>query len=214
MKLALVIELRSVSKTYGAVRALVGVTCRFGPGQPTVVRGPNGSGKSTLLGIVGTLSKATSGVVDHGELGRTRAAIRRRLGWVGHESLCYPDLTGRENIELAARLHGENMQDAFIRAAARFDLGGFADRAVRTYSRGQRQRVALARALVHRPQLLLLDEPTTGLDAQATERLLGVVREEVGRGAWVVVVTHDMVFAQGLGAREVVLERGRVVGSG
>jgi heme exporter protein A len=212
--MATVIELRSVSKTYGAVRALVGVSCRFEPGQTTVVRGPNGSGKSTLLAIVGTLSKATSGVVDHGELGRSRAAIRQRLGWVGHESLCYPDLTGRENIELAARLHGENVVDAYIRAAARFDLGSFADRAVRTYSRGQRQRVALARALVHRPRLLLLDEPTTGLDAQATERLLGVVREEVGRGAAVVVVTHDVTFAQALGAREIVLERGRVVTSG
>jgi heme exporter protein A len=206
-----VIELRGVSKTYGPVRALANVTCRFEAGQPTVVRGPNGSGKSTLLAIVGTLSKATAGVVDHGELGGSRAAIRRRLGWVGHESLCYPDLTGRQNIELAARLHGVNVEDAFIRAAARFDLTAFANRAVRTYSRGQRQRVALARALVHRPRLLLLDEPTTGLDAQATERLVGVVREEVASGASVIVVTHDVAFASALGAREVVLERGRVV---
>jgi heme ABC exporter ATP-binding subunit CcmA len=206
-----VIELRSVSKTYGAVRALVGVSCRFEAGRTMVVRGPNGSGKSTLLAIVATLSKATSGVVDHGELGRTREAIRRRLGWVGHDSLCYPDLTGRENIELAARLHGQNVKDAFVRAAARFDLGAFAERPVRTYSRGQRQRVALARALVHRPRLLLLDEPTTGLDAAATERLLAVVREEVAGGAAVVVVTHDAAFAQSLGAGTIGLERGRVV---
>jgi heme exporter protein A len=194
-----VIELRSVSKTYGAVRALVGVSCRFEAGRATVVRGPNGSGKSTLLAIVGTLSKATSGVVDHGGLGRSRDAIRRRLGWVGHESLCYPDLTGRENIELAARLHGENVKDAFNRAAARFDLTAFADRAVRTYSR------------VHRPRLLLLDEPTTGLDAAATARLVGVVKEEVAGGAAMVVVTHDAAFAEALEAHTIALERGRVV---
>ncbi len=205
------VELRNVTKTYGAVRALVGVSCRFEPGHVSVIRGPNGSGKSTLLGIVGTLTKATSGQVDHGPLGRRRAEVRRTLGWVGHDSLCYPDLSGRENIELAARLHGCDPDAAFQRASERFDLGGFAARPVRTYSRGQRQRVALARALVHDPRLLLLDEPTTGLDAVAAERLTAVVREEAQRGVTVVVVTHDAAFYEALGADLIALERGRRV---
>ena len=205
------VELRNVTKTYGPVRALVGVSCRFEPGRVSVVRGPNGSGKSTLLGIVGTLTRATSGRVDHGPLGSRRAEVRKTLGWVGHESLCDPDLTGRENIELAAHLHGCDAGAAFRRAEERFEVGAFAGRAVRTYSRGQRQRIALARALVHEPRLLLLDEPTTGLDVAAVERLIGVVRDEANRGVTVLVVTHDAAFSDALSADIILLERGRRV---
>jgi heme ABC exporter ATP-binding subunit CcmA len=208
------VELRNVTKTYGPVRALVGVSCRFEAGRVTVVRGPNGSGKSTLLSVVATLTRPTSGVVDHGALGGGRAAVRRTLGWVGHESLCYPDLTGRENIELAARLHGRDAAQAYVRAVERFDLGAFGDRPFRTYSRGQRQRVALGRALVHEPRLLLLDEPTTGLDTQGAARLRAVVSEEARRGAVVVVVTHDDAFAGAMGGPVVTLDRGRIVSGG
>src|SRR5258708_25139521 len=87
------VVLRNVTKTYGPVRALASVSCVLAPGVVTVVRGPNGSGKSTLLAIVGTLTRPTSGVVDHGLFGQRRSIIRRTLGWVGHESLCYLDLS-------------------------------------------------------------------------------------------------------------------------
>jgi heme exporter protein A len=137
--------------------------------------------------------------------------VRRTLGWLGHDSLCYPDLTGRENIELAARLHGRDPRVAYTRAVERFDLRGFGERPVRTYSRGQRQRVALARALVHEPRLLLLDEPTTGLDSSSAAKLVDVVREEVARGAAVVVVTHDTGFEDAVASEVVTLERGRRV---
>jgi ABC-type multidrug transport system ATPase subunit len=203
------VALRNVTKAYGAVRALVGVSCDFRPGQIAVIRGPNGAGKSTLLAIVGTLTRPTSGSIDHGDLGRRRAIVRRTLGWVGHESLCYLDLTGKQNIVLAARLHGCDADAAFRRAAERFGLGSFADRPVRTYSRGQRQRVALARALVHEPRLLLLDEPTAGLDQSSTQRLGEIAREEAARGAVVVVVTHDTTFGDALGGASLTLERGR-----
>jgi heme ABC exporter ATP-binding subunit CcmA len=205
------VELAGVSKTFGAVRALAGVGATFDAGRVSVVRGANGSGKSTLLAIVATLARPTSGRVDHGALGRRRDDVRASLGWVGHESLCYAELSGRENVELAARLYGCEPTEAFARASRRFDLGAFADRAVRTYSRGQRQRVALARALVHGPRLLLLDEPTTGLDVDATARLAAVIREEAERGAIVVVVTHDAVFSDAVADHVVELERGRVV---
>jgi len=206
-----VVELRNVTKTYGPVRALVGVSCRFEAGEVSVVRGANGSGKSTLLALVGTLTRASSGTVDHGELGARRAVVRCTLGWLGHESLCYPDLTGRQNIELAARLQGRDPAHAFGRAVERFALEAFVERPVRTYSRGQRQRVALARALVHEPRLLLLDEPTTGLDPAGTERVRAVVGEEAERGAVVVVVSHDGAFVDAVGGHVVTLERGRVV---
>jgi heme exporter protein A len=205
------VALVAVTKTFGAVRALAGVSATFRSGCVSVVRGANGSGKSTLLGIVGTLSRPTSGRVDHGSLGRTRAEVRARLGWLGHESLCYPELSGRENVELAARLRGCDPSEAFARARERFDLGAFAERPVRTYSRGQRQRVALARALVHSPKLLLLDEPTTGLDAASASQLVGVVREEARAGGVVVVVTHDAELTREVADEVVTLERGRVV---
>jgi heme exporter protein A len=210
-KTSRVIELRGVTKTFGPVRALVGVSATLEAGKVTVVRGENGSGKSTLLAIVGTLARPSSGDVSHGELGSSREEVRATLGWVGHESLAYPDLSGRENIELAARLYGLDAPAAFSRVAERFDLGSFADRPVRTYSRGQRQRVALARALVHAPRLLLLDEPTTGLDARSVERLRRVVKAEAERGAVVVIVTHDAGFASEVRDAEIELARGRVV---
>jgi heme exporter protein A len=208
---AAAVELRNVTKTYGPVRALVGVSCRFEAGVVSVVRGPNGSGKSTLLALVGTLTRVSSGTVDHGELGARRAVVRATLGWLGHESLCYPDLTGRQNIELAARLQGRDAGAAFTRAVERFGLDVFVERPVRTYSRGQRQRVALARALVNDPRLLLLDEPTTGLDQGGAERVRLVVGEEAQRGAVVVVVSHDAAFVDAIGGHVVTMERGRVV---
>ncbi len=172
--------------------------------------GGNGSGKSTLLGILGTLSRPTSGTVSHGQLGRGREAVRRELGWLGHDALCYGDLSGRENIELAARLYGVDATQAFESARARFQLGAFAERMLRTYSRGQRQRVALARALAHAPGLVLLDEPTTGLDRDGISLLERVVREEAERGAVVIVVTHDDAFATRIADERLLLERGEV----
>jgi ABC-type multidrug transport system ATPase subunit len=205
------VELRAVTKTYGAVRALVSATARFDFGRVGVVRGENGSGKSTLLAVVGTLARPTSGTITYGSLGTTRRDVRRSAGWLGHESLCYPELTGRESIELAARLTGIDPKGAFLEASERFGLAAFAERPLRTYSRGQRQRVALARATVHRPMLLLLDEPTTGLDERSVATMTTAVRDEAARGAVVVVVTHDDGFARAVADDEVRLERGRVV---
>lgn len=205
------VELQNVTKTFGPVRALVGVSATFRAGRVSVVRGANGSGKSTLLSIAGTLARPTSGEVKHPGIGDRASEVRRRMGWLGHESLCYPELSGRENIELAARLYGCDAAASYARARARFDLDVFAERPLRTYSRGQRQRVALARALVHSPRLLLLDEPTTGLDAATTARLTAVIREEASRGAVVLVVTHDAAFAAAVRDDEIELERGRVI---
>jgi heme exporter protein A len=204
------VRLSHISKSFGNVRAVVDVTLEVEPGAIVVIEGPNGSGKSTLLGILGTLIRPTSGKIDYGKLGRTRDDVRSRLGWLGHDTLCYPDLTGRENVELAARLAGADVAAAWKRSAERFSLGEFSSRPMRTASRGQRQRIALARALVHQPDLLLLDEPSTGLDKASVERVETVLSEEVARGAAVVVITHDAKMAQTLKTKRYQMDRGRL----
>jgi len=204
------VRLAHISKSFGNVRAVVDVTLELEAGKVVVIEGPNGSGKSTLLGIVGTLIRPTSGTIDYGYLGRTRDDVRARLGWLGHDTLCYPDLTGRENIELAARLAGVDVDAAWKRSAERFSLGDFASRPMRTGSRGQRQRVALARALVHQPELVLLDEPSTGLDKTSVERVERVITEEAERGASVMMITHDATIARNLKALRYQMDRGRL----
>lgn len=207
---------------FGPTRALAGLDLRFEKGAITSVEGANGAGKTTLLGILSTLERATRGEVRYGRVvvgadtrpsGETRAALRGRIGWLGHESMLYPDLTGYENLELFARAHRIADHTRIAALVERFDVAGFAGRPVRTCSRGQGQRLALARALLHAPRLLLLDEPSAGLDRASTERLARAVREERDRGAIVVLVTHDADLAASLADRRVVLARGRVEGT-
>ncbi len=208
------ITLTHVSKSFGAVRAVVDVTLELLPSTIHVIEGANGSGKSTLLALVGTLIRPTSGRLDWGELGEERGDVRAKLGWLGHDTLCYPDLSGRENIELAARLAGMDATEAWKRSAERFAIGEFGARPMRTASRGQRQRVALARALVHAPMLLLLDEPSTGLDRASVERVERVIDDEAKRGATVVVVTHDTTFGKNAKVERYQMERGRLARPG
>ncbi|AUX26976.1 heme exporter protein A [Sorangium cellulosum] len=202
---------RGVVKTYGTTAALRGVNATIEAGRLTLIEGANGSGKSTLLGILGTVVRPTSGTVVYEPLGEDAGQVRGAIGWLSHESLAYPDLTGRQNIELAASFHGLEATEAWRQAEERFELGSFALRPLRTCSRGQRQRIALARALVHEPSLVLLDEPTTGLDRSGVARLLTVVDAEVGRGAAVVVVSHEPEVFRSRAAARLTLERGRAV---
>jgi heme exporter protein A len=159
---------------------------------------------------VGTVIRPTSGTITYEPFGEGRAAVRAEIGWLSHETLAYPDLSGRKNVEFVARANGLDADESWRRAEERFELGAFAQRPVRTCSRGQRQRVALARALVHEPSLVLLDEPTAGLDRVGVERLVRVVGEEVARGAAVVVVSHEPAVFRELASGRLVLERGRV----
>jgi len=198
-------------KTYGFTVALRGVNVSIDQSQLTLIEGANGSGKSTLLGILGTVIRPTSGTVTYEPLGDDLNDVRHEVGWLSHESLTYPDLSGRKNIELAAKVGGIPLDSLWDRVAERFEIGSFATRPVRTYSRGQKQRVALARALVHSPSLVLLDEPTTGLDKAGVKRLLSVVDDEVARGAAVVVVSHEPELFRERSKARWVLERGRVI---
>ncbi len=207
------VTVRGVTRTYGRTVALRGVDASFSGGEITSLEGPNGSGKSTLLGILGTLIRPTSGKVLYGRAEGNELEVRRQIGWVSHESHCYPDLSARQNVQLAAAIYGAS-EAASERALQRFGVQPFAHFPVRQLSRGQRQRVALARATVHAPSLLLLDEPTTGLDVDGVEELLIVVREEASRGCVVILVTHDLAVAERTATKRLRLERGRLQRAG
>jgi heme exporter protein A len=205
------IVVEGVTRTFGAVAALRAVSTELRAGELVALEGPNGAGKSTLLAVLATVIRPTFGRVTYEPLGEDVEAVRPELGWVAHESLLYRDLTGRENVEFAARMYGVDDGSACERAWARVEATAFVDRRVATLSRGQRQRIALARALVHSPSVLLLDEPWTGLDAASASLLERELVAERERGTLVVVVTHAADQATRIGARRLRLEGGRIV---
>ena len=168
------VAVAGLTKSYGPTLALAGVDLSFARGTVTFVQGANGSGKSTLLWLLALLAHPTRGDIRYGAHGIDRTDdLRGRIGFVAHQLQLYPGLTGHENLVLAAKLQGIPYADK--RATDLCDalsLGEYWNRPLRTYSRGQAQRVAIARALLHEPRLLLMDEPSTGLDVQATEALV------------------------------------------
>jgi sodium transport system ATP-binding protein len=214
-----VIEVESLSKRFGAVRALDGVSFRAGDGQVTGLLGPNGAGKSTCLRILSTVLRADAGVARVGgiDLSAFELEARRKLGVLPHNSGLYPQLTARENIEYYGRLHGlaraglAARVDALI---ARLELGPIAARKAKGFSQGERTKVALARALVHDPQHLLLDEPTNGLDVMATRHLREWLRELRSQGRCVLLSSHLMQEIEALVDDLVIVAAGRVVLSG
>jgi ABC-type multidrug transport system ATPase subunit len=200
---------RGLSKRYGSTFALRGVDLELRPGLTRIV-GANGSGKSTLLGILGLAIRPTTGSLTF-EPACSEGAARGRIGWVSHELLAYADLTARQNVALVAEVYGLDADTAWAEAEARFELRSLADRPARTLSRGQRQRLALARALVHHPDLVLLDEPATGLDAQGVDVLRQTLRAELARGVVAVVVEHEPSILGDFAGQSIRLERGRCV---
>jgi ABC-type multidrug transport system ATPase subunit len=208
------VELRAESlvKVLGGARVLRGVEATFAAGALHVIEGANGSGKSTLLALLGGRAEPTSGraylLGPGGEA--TGALLRKRVGWLGHELGLYPDLTAFENVALHAELRGLDGGRAWREGAAALGIEGASDRRVRELSRGQRQRVALVRALLGRPSVLLLDEPSTGLDTAATDLLLAVLTKLRDAGMVLVIVTHDAPFRDRLRGTVWKLAAGRI----
>ena len=207
-------ELRAekLTKLYGTTRALLDFDATFKPGKVSVVAGPNGSGKSTLLSLLAQTARPTSGHIHYDASLRNDTARRAAVGMVAHDAMLYPDLTGLENLELYAALFSvARAAQRVEELRERFGVGRFADRPVRTYSRGQVQRVALCRALLHGPRILLLDEPTNGLDADSMTRLAEAIAAERARGVIQILVTHDAPFAERVADTHVALRAGRRV---
>ena len=205
------LECERITKRYGRIAALNSVDVSVDPGECVAIFGRNGAGKTTLLHVAGSLIRNFDGEVR--VFGQSRgdngSDARRSMGLVLHEICLYDDLTAAENLRFFARLY--QVSDAELRTGdvlARFELADRAQSVVRTLSRGMKQRLAIARAMVHRPRLLLMDEPFTGLDEPSSQTLVTVLREFVRDGGAVVLSTHDVERAFDVATRAIVLERG------
>jgi len=218
-----IIEVHSLVKSFGPRIALSGVDLSVEAGEFIALVGPNGSGKTTLLRVLATLTRPTSGVVRVAGLDPARAGeeVRRHIGFLSHRTLLYEDLTAEQNLHFYARMYGLDAGEQGYPPTKRLvqDLlaqvglagRGYGNLLVRTFSRGMKQRLAVARAVLHRPQVLLLDEPYAGLDPQGVQVLTDLLIELVERGCTVLLTTHDLRRGLAVGHRIVVLARGRVV---
>ncbi|MBK8987495.1 MAG: heme ABC exporter ATP-binding protein CcmA [Chloroflexi bacterium] len=208
------IQIQGLVKQYGVNMVLRGVDLQVAQGEFVTLVGSNGAGKSTLMKIVATLLQPTSGQV---EIGRWRlpafaANVRQHIGLVSHQSLLYGDLTAAENLAFFARLYRLDNADARVMAALK-KVGLFARQRdpVSTFSRGMVQRLTIARATLHEPDVLLLDEPYTGLDQDASQLLDDLLRQEHGNGRTILMITHDLAHGLNLCDRTAILNRGKIV---
>ncbi len=210
---SLVVEAAALRRDFGRRRAVDGVDLALGAGECMALFGPNGAGKTTLLKLVAGLLAPTSGTVRvMGRALRSDSASRASIGLISHQSMLYRALTSLENVEFAARLYGLSAPRAAAMAA--LEQMRVADRArtpVRMLSRGLQQRVAIARSIVHRPDLLLLDEPYTGLDAAGAAALTEMLRDLRSAKATLVLVTHNVDEGLAVATRAAIMLDGRFV---
>jgi len=213
------IEADGLVKTYGDVRALDGLSLAVPAGAVFGLLGPNGAGKSTTVRILTTLSRPGAGaarVAGHDVLADP-AAVRRAIGCVGQRSGVDHEATGVENLLLQGQMHELHGRELAARVAELLEQFGLAEaggRLVRTYSGGMQRRLDIAMALVHRPQVLFLDEPTTGLDPEVRAEMWREIERLTREGLSILLTTHYLEEADRLASELAIVDRGRVVASG
>lgn len=210
------IEVRKLVKRFGPKVVLRQVDFSVPQGEFVALLGPNGAGKTTMLRILSSLARQTFGEVRVAgySLPNQSAAVRRRLGVVSHLPLLYGDLSAEENLLFYGRMYAVEQLDRRIGEV--LDLIGLSLRRrdlVRTFSRGMQQRLAIGRAILHDPEVLLLDEPHTGLDQDACDMLDSVLRQVASRGRTVVMTSHDLARVEDLASRFDILARGKILAS-
>jgi len=209
------IRFSSVSKTFGEVRALDDLDFNAPTGSVTVLLGPNGAGKTTTVRLTTGAMRADAGTIEVlGEVpSEDGSDLRRRLGVVPPKPAFYDQLTGWENLVFAARIF-EASEHSAREAATRFGIDHALDLEVGGYSTGMRTRLALARSVIHDPEILLLDEPTAGLDPESSRAVLDLIRDLAGRGRTIVMCTHLLHEAEGIADQVVLMEDGHARAAG
>jgi len=219
MAAAPLLQARGLTVRFGKVTALNSLELTARPGQVLAILGPNGAGKTTFVRTVATLVRPTGGslLVYGRDAARDPAGVRRDIGLAGQFAAVEPTMTGRENLEMTARLFGHGHKAARRAAAAvieQLSLGEVADRRSSSYSGGQRRRLDLGASLVGGPRLLLLDEPTTGLDPVSRREVWDAVRGLAAEGTDILLTTHYLDEADELADQVIVIDHGAVVASG
>jgi daunorubicin resistance ABC transporter ATP-binding subunit len=214
-----IIEAHAVTKRFGAVEALAGLDLVAESGHVTALLGPNGAGKTTFVSAVATLLRPDGGEIRVAGIDACAEPqrVREVIGLAGQSASVEPAMTGSENLRMVARLFGLSRRDAATASASvleRLDLAGAGDRVVRTYSGGMRRRLDLGASLVGRPQLLLLDEPTTGLDPRGRIELWNAIQSLVADGTDVLLTTQYLEEADQLARHVVIIDHGRVIAAG
>ena len=208
------ITAQALTKQFGPFRALRGIDLEIKPGEFATIVGPNGAGKTTLLRILATLSRPTDGhvsIAGHA-LPKGADAARRQIGLLSHQPLLYGDLTAEENLRFFGRMYDvANLEARIVEQLERVDLLDRKDDRARTFSRGMQQRLAIARALLHDPSVVLLDEPFTGLDPHASDRLEELLHTLNNGQRTVVMTIHDLERGWAMCNRALVLARGKIV---
>jgi heme exporter protein A len=210
------ITVKKLVKRFGMKTILRGVDFEVQPGEFVALLGPNGAGKTTFLRILASLSRPSLGEVNIAgyQLPHHAAQVRARLGVVSHLPLLYGDLTAEENLRFYARMY--NVSNHELRITEVLEMVGLANRRkdlVREFSRGMQQRLAIGRAVLHDPEVMLFDEPYTGLDQDASSMLDDVLRTVAAQGRTVVMTSHDLARAEDLATRFDILSRGVITTS-
>ena len=207
------IEVRNLVKTFGVIPVLRGLDFQVERGEFVALLGPNGAGKTTFLRILATLSRASMGAVSVAGYSLPKQAheVRRKLGVLSHQPLLYGDLSAEENLRFYGRIYA--LQEIEQKIDGVLDLVGLSHRRrdlVRQFSRGMQQRLAIGRAILHHPNILLFDEPHTGLDQEAAEMLDTLLGQIASEGRTVVMTSHDITRAAKLASRVDILSKGRI----
>lgn len=209
-----IIQIEGLTKSFGNNQALRGIDLDVKHGESIAVFGPNGAGKTTLIRVLATVINPSSGrvIIDGLDLKKKADDIRRKIGVVTHQTFLYSNLTAYENLEFYGRLF--DVTDRKERICEVVDIMGMTphlhDR-IGTLSHGMQQRLSIARSLLHRPVIMLLDEPETGLDQQAMSLLWNILKTEQGSRPSVIVTTHNLEQGLELGDRFVILNKGKIV---
>jgi heme exporter protein A len=210
------IEVQSLVKRYGLKPVLRGLDFSVSTGEFVALVGPNGAGKTTFLRILTSLARPTAGRIRIAgvPIPGGEAQVRRRIGVVAHQPMLYGDLTAEENLQFFGRMYDLDNLAARVESALNMvGLWPVRSELLRAFSRGMQQRLAIARAILHQPELLLLDEPHTGLDQDASGILDDLLEEVASQGRTVVMTSHDLARAHRLADRVDILSRGVVADS-